>query len=156
MAHWRCPCLPPFVTRISQTPAIYPAMILYISILISMSSVVFLKKYPAIRRTLLCISQFAKFKNILVLHLHSFFIFIIFFIFITFISWSTLSQKPWFFSIICEVKILDNTISSDIYPSKDIFTTSLNWCTALIKIVFKIKTCVHCSWITAQRLMIHG
>ena len=60
------------------------------------------RKYPAIRCTLLCISQFAKFKNILVLPSnHSFFIFIIFFIFITFISWSTLSQKPWFFSIIC-------------------------------------------------------
>ena len=38
------------------------------------------KKYPATRCTLLCVSQFAKFKNILVLHLHSFFIFIIFFI----------------------------------------------------------------------------
>ena len=155
MAHWRCPCLPPFVTRISQTPAIYPAMILYISILISMSSVVFLK---------ISCNPLHTFVNFTICNVQehigsapSFLFYIYhFFIFITFISWSTLSQKPWFFSIICEVKILDNTISSDIYPSKDIFTTSLNWCTALIKIVFKIKTCVHCSWITAQRLMIHG
>ena len=153
MARWRCPCLPPFVTRISQTPAIYPAMILYISKLISMSSVVFLKNILQSAVHFLCVSRFAKLRNIFFLHLHSSFIF--------FISLHSLPSYPGQlcprshgFSPSSAVKILDNTINSDILAK--IFTTSLHWSTAVIKIVVKIKKCVHCSWITARRLMIHG
>ena len=60
------------------------------------------KKYPAI-----CCSLFVRF-TICKVEEHIFsapsFLFYIFhfFTFITFISWSTLSQKPWFFSICSE------------------------------------------------------
>ena len=77
------------------------------------------RKYPAIRCTLLCISQFAKFKNILVLHLHSFFIFIIFLYSLPSYP-GQLCPRSHGFSPSSAVKILDNTINSDIYPSKDI------------------------------------